>query len=127
MAEAAAQPSFPSDRVSLLASTELLKAGVDTARNAVMDRLAGLASPETAELPLGCGANVRHGTRNALAARGEDGTLRLMTATCPHMGGLLQYNALERTFDCPCHGARFDLEGRPVDGPIGVTLDPLDE
>lgn len=36
---------------------------------------------------------------------------------CPHMGCRLEWNPEEESYDCPCHGSRFDREGRLLDGP----------
>lgn len=36
---------------------------------------------------------------------------------CPHMGCRLEWNPQTQTFDCPCHGSRFDRNGRLIDGP----------
>lgn len=36
---------------------------------------------------------------------------------CPHMGCRLEWNPEEESYDCPCHGSRFDGEGRLIDGP----------
>lgn len=36
---------------------------------------------------------------------------------CPHLGCTLKWNAAERTWDCPCHGSRFDTEGKVLDNP----------
>lgn len=36
---------------------------------------------------------------------------------CPHMGCRLEWNPEEESYDCPCHGSRFDKEGHLVDGP----------
>ena len=44
----------------------------------------------------------------------------LLTPTaprCPHLGCALKYNAAEHSWDCPCHGSRFDEDGRLLDGP----------
>ncbi len=40
-----------------------------------------------------------------------------MVPNCPHMGCRLEWNADEETYDCPCHGSRFDREGHLIDGP----------
>lgn len=40
-----------------------------------------------------------------------------MVPDCPHMGCRLEWNPDEETYDCPCHGSRFDTEGRLLDGP----------
>ena len=39
------------------------------------------------------------------------------TKRCTHMGCKLAWNPQEGTWDCPCHGSRFDREGRLLDGP----------
>ena len=36
---------------------------------------------------------------------------------CPHMGCVLKWNEQERSWDCPCHGSRFDRRGRLLDNP----------
>ncbi|MBC8537964.1 FAD-dependent oxidoreductase [Christensenellaceae bacterium NSJ-63] len=43
--------------------------------------------------------------------------LRLKRPRCPHMGCALQWNSAEQTWDCPCHGSRFDAQGRLIDNP----------
>lgn len=40
-----------------------------------------------------------------------------MISNCPHMGCRLEWNPEEESYDCPCHGSRFDREGRLIDGP----------
>ena len=42
--------------------------------------------------------------------------------TCTHMGCKTQYNAEEGTWDCPCHGSRFDREGQVLEGPALQNL-----
>lgn len=41
---------------------------------------------------------------------------------CPHMGCRLEWNPEEETYDCPCHGSRFDAEGHLIDGPAQIDL-----
>ncbi len=58
--------------------------------------------------------------RPQLAVNACESTLNLLTPTlprCPHMGCALKYNRAEKTWDCPCHGSRFDREGRVIDNP----------
>lgn len=42
---------------------------------------------------------------------------RRVIPNCPHMGCRLEWNPAEKSYDCPCHGSRFDGEGRLIDGP----------
>lgn len=41
---------------------------------------------------------------------------------CPHMGCRLEWNPEEETYDCPCHGSRFDAEGHLIDGPAQIDI-----
>ncbi|MBC7744567.1 MAG: Rieske 2Fe-2S domain-containing protein [Flavobacterium sp.] len=36
---------------------------------------------------------------------------------CPHLGCIVQWNAAEKSFDCPCHGSRFTCRGKLINGP----------
>ena len=55
-----------------------------------------------------------------LALNALESAISLLTPTrprCPHLGCALKYNAAERSWDCPCHGSRFDENGKLLDGP----------
>ena len=58
--------------------------------------------------------------RPQLAANALESALGLLTPTtprCPHMGCALKYNASEHSWDCPCHGSRFQEDGALIDNP----------
>lgn len=46
-----------------------------------------------------------------------DGTAHVVSVKCPHLGCELSWNQTEKSWDCPCHGSRFDFRGRKLDGP----------
>ncbi len=48
--------------------------------------------------------------------RDDDGALHAVSARCTHMGCLVGFNAAERAWECPCHGSRFDTDGKVVQG-----------
>jgi Rieske Fe-S protein len=54
--------------------------------------------------------------------RNTDGELSAVSATCTHLGCRVHWNALEESWDCPCHGSRFAPDGRVLEGP---ALEPL--
>lgn len=54
--------------------------------------------------------------------RDEDNILHTYTAVCPHLGAILQWNADEKTFDCPAHGSRFTCEGKVINSPASSNL-----
>ena len=54
--------------------------------------------------------------------RDDDGELHAVSAICPHMGCVVDWNDAERTWDCPCHGSRFSYEGAVIRGPAMEDL-----
>jgi glycine/D-amino acid oxidase-like deaminating enzyme/nitrite reductase/ring-hydroxylating ferredoxin subunit len=68
------------------------------------------------------GAVVELNGKRAGAYRDPQGTLHLVDTTCTHMGCEVKWNPGERTWDCPCHGSRFDYKGNVVEGPAKKPL-----
>jgi glycine/D-amino acid oxidase-like deaminating enzyme/nitrite reductase/ring-hydroxylating ferredoxin subunit len=73
----------------------------------------------------GQGAIIRDGLRKIAAFRDDDGTLYQRSAVCTHLGCHLQWNAFERTWDCPCHGSHFAPDGTVLNGPAIAPLAEL--
>lgn len=81
----------------------------------------------TQKLANGEGAILSRGLKKMAVYRDERGELHSFSAVCPHLGCIVQWNADEKTFDCPCHGSRFTKEGAVVNGPAVSGLKPADE
>ena len=47
----------------------------------------------------------------------ESGVNHIVKNKCPHLGCSLVFNETEKTWDCPCHSSRFDIDGRAIKGP----------
>lgn len=69
-----------------------------------------------AELPL----------KPVAAYRDDAGVLHKVSATCTHLGCVVAWNAAERSWDCPCHGSRFDYDGKVIQGPAVKDLDRVE-
>jgi Rieske Fe-S protein len=59
------------------------------------------------------------------AYRDDGGTLHKVPLTCPHLGCLLMWNPDDLSWDCPCHGSRFDVDGNLLGDPAQENLAPL--
>lgn len=70
----------------------------------------------------GEGAVLRRGVHKVAVYRDRDGELHERSAVCVHLGCLVGWNAFEKTWDCPCHGSRFDALGHVVNGPANSDL-----
>jgi glycine/D-amino acid oxidase-like deaminating enzyme/nitrite reductase/ring-hydroxylating ferredoxin subunit len=81
----------------------------------------------TDDLKPGEGAVIRRGLKKIAAYRDEPGTLHEMTAVCPHLKCIVHWNRTETTWDCPCHGSRFDALGKVLNGPSVAGLAPVKE
>ena len=74
------------------------------------------------QVPPGSGAVIRRGLRKVAAYRDAAGSLHERSAVCPHLGCIVAWNAVEGTWDCPCHGSRFDVLGNVIHGPATSGL-----
>lgn len=70
----------------------------------------------------GSGAIMRDGLRRIAVYRAEDGSLQALSARCTHLGCVVHWNALEQSWDCPCHASRFDITGKVLHGPAPAAL-----
>ena len=79
-----------------------------------------VSSPD--EIKPGTGAVMRDGAKKYAVYRDDDGTVHIRSAVCPHLYCIVDWNSVERTWDCPCHGSRFDRFGKVVNGPAASDL-----
>jgi len=87
-----------------------------------LDWIKGSDLKNTADLPAGEGAVLSSGLKKIAVYRDYDNTLKAFSAVCPHLGCIVQWNDDEKSFDCPCHGSRFDTEGTVMNGPSATDL-----
>jgi glycine/D-amino acid oxidase-like deaminating enzyme/nitrite reductase/ring-hydroxylating ferredoxin subunit len=70
----------------------------------------------------GSGAVVRRGMKKIAVYRDELGNIHERSAVCTHLYCIVDWNSGEETWDCPCHGSRFDPFGRVINGPAITSL-----
>jgi glycine/D-amino acid oxidase-like deaminating enzyme/nitrite reductase/ring-hydroxylating ferredoxin subunit len=81
---------------------------------------------ELDQLKTGEGAILGKGLKKLAVYRDEHNNIHSFSAVCPHMGCVVQWNASEKSFDCPCHGSRFTKEGTVINGPASSDLKKLE-
>jgi glycine/D-amino acid oxidase-like deaminating enzyme/nitrite reductase/ring-hydroxylating ferredoxin subunit len=81
---------------------------------------------EVDELETGKGAILSKGLKRLAVYKDEQNNIHAFSAVCPYMGCMVQWNAEEKSFDCPCHGSRFTKEGVVVNGPATAGLERIE-
>ena len=77
------------------------------------------------DLRPGEGAVVEVDGEKVAAYLHDDGTTYALSARCQHMGCIVDWNSRARTWDCPCHGSRYQYDGAIINGPTTKPLPPV--
>ncbi|MDP9405339.1 MAG: FAD-dependent oxidoreductase [Actinomycetota bacterium] len=120
-------PAFDATRVEVSAATAKTFVGenLEVGKQLVSGYAERLRLPAASSLAPGQGAVVDAGGRDVAAYRDNDGRLHAVSPVCTHMGCTVTFNAAETTWDCPCHGSRFAVDGQPLEGPAARPLDAV--
>jgi Rieske Fe-S protein len=116
---------YDPSRKPLRAPLQYARENLNVAAQLFKNLTPGEVSSEEA-IPPNCGATLRRGVEKIAAYRDHAGELHEMSARCPHLGCVVAWNPGERTWDCPCHGSRFDAIGKVISGPANVPLAPVE-
>ncbi len=73
------------------------------------------------------GAVVRSGLSKTAVYRDAAGVVHTLSAVCRHLGCIVTWNAAEKTWDCPCHGSRYDRFGVVINGPANSNLKEVND
>ena len=114
-------------RVSLRGQslTELAKHNLDVA----VQYAKGYLAPDLGsvnDIPPGEGRIIRRGAKKIAAYRDENGKVIEKSAVCTHLKCIVEWNNMEKSWDCPCHGSRFAPTGEVLNGPAIMALEDVD-
>ena len=112
---------YDPSRVTLRAAGDFARENSNVALQ-YTDWLTGGDVASAADVRPGSGAIVRRGLEKIAVYRDEQGQVHQCLAKCPHLGCLVHWNPAETTWDCPCHGSRFDRYGKVISGPANRDL-----
>jgi glycine/D-amino acid oxidase-like deaminating enzyme/nitrite reductase/ring-hydroxylating ferredoxin subunit len=113
---------YDPSRKPVRAAGTFLEENADVVAHLVKDWIAPGEVSNVEEIPNGQGAILRQGASKLAIYRDEAGALHVRSAVCTHLGCIVQWNGGEKSWDCPCHGSRFDTEGRVLNGPTTKAL-----
>lgn len=106
----------------LTGAPKFVKENLSTAKHLVAGYL-GTKPHALEEVGAGEGHILKIDGRHVAAFRDEEGNLHTVSAVCTHLGCMLGWNATDRTWDCHCHGSRFDIKGEVLHGPAVTPLE----
>jgi Rieske Fe-S protein len=113
---------FAVERKKLSSAWDYIAENKDYPYYLLKGTLEAASTSDLADVPPCEGRIVRIDGRKWTAFRSEDGTLHVRSAVCPHLGCIVEWNQAEKTWDCPCHGSRFDAKGAVIAGPAESPL-----
>ncbi len=115
---------FSPNRLSLRSAPELVQLNAKVGVDFLLDRVKPAEEGSADGVPAGQARVVRDGLGKKGVYRDETGGLHAVSLRCTHLGCLLRFNSAERSWDCPCHGSRFDVDGAVLEGPAVDPLEP---
>lgn len=116
---------FSPQRFNTATMAEVLREGGQAIKGLGLQHL---TVPETAvkDLPIGHGGVVNIDGEKAGVYRDDAGVLHAVSTRCAHMGCQVEWNPDEKSWDCPCHGSRYDMHGHLIDNPAQEDLPPAE-
>lgn len=114
---------YDPSRISLRSAGRFIKENVNAVAQ-FSDYVTRGDVDDAGKIANGTGAVVRRGLKKVAIYRDTRGGLHECSAICPHLGCIVEWNATEHSWDCPCHGSRFDPAGNVVNGPAVKGLSP---
>jgi glycine/D-amino acid oxidase-like deaminating enzyme/nitrite reductase/ring-hydroxylating ferredoxin subunit len=113
---------FSPHRLSLRGAPTVLRLNAKVAKDFVGDRVVPADVATADEVPVDEARTVPDGPGKKGVYRDSAGRLHAVSLRCTHLGCLLRFNGAERSWDCPCHGSRFDVDGAVLEGPATRPL-----
>ena len=107
---------FDPSRTPLRNLTEYVKENINVAYQ-YTDWLTPSEVSSAEEIPIDSGSVLREGLSKSCVYHESSDHFEKKSAVCTHLGGIVHWNDIEKTWDCPCHGSRFSSKGKVIEGP----------
>ncbi|MCC2645182.1 MAG: oxidoreductase [Burkholderiales bacterium] len=113
---------YDPSRIPLSSGVEFAKENLNMAGCMVKGWVSSGEADNIQQIKNGEGAVLRSGFSKIAVYKDEKGEVYKCSAVCPHLGCIVQWNKGEKSWDCPCHGSRFDHKGQILNGPSAKPL-----
>jgi glycine/D-amino acid oxidase-like deaminating enzyme/nitrite reductase/ring-hydroxylating ferredoxin subunit len=126
MGESEFKDLFDPGRIKPIAGfTEFIKENADVANRFVADRLGIDKIDSVAQLPIDSGEIVEYDGQKLAIYKDTKGEVHALDPVCTHTGCIVNWNSTEKSWDCPCHGGRFNAHGQVLTGPTRLDLERI--
>jgi glycine/D-amino acid oxidase-like deaminating enzyme/Rieske Fe-S protein len=112
-------------RISFRSATNFLKENTNVAAQ-YTEWLELKASPDFDAFDVIEGVVYRQGLKLLGAYKNDEDEIKFISVACSHLGGVVHWNNVEKSWDCPCHGSRFDSSGKVIEGPALSDLEQVE-
>jgi Rieske Fe-S protein len=113
----------PSRFKPVTSARDFISENMNVAKEFMADRIETPELDDLEKIPTGGGEVVEWKGERVALYKDERGNLYACSATCTHMGCIVHWNSAEKSWDCPCHGSRFNFDGRVIQGPANKDLE----
>ncbi|ELR98119.1 glycine/D-amino acid oxidase, deaminating [Gloeocapsa sp. PCC 73106] len=113
---------YEATRANPFVTSKFLQQNLDVGKHWFGDRLKGLFTDSDMDLKPEEGKVIVESGKRMAIYRDAQGELHKISAVCTHLGCIVNWNSAEKSWDCPCHGARFSYEGKVICAPAVEDL-----
>jgi Rieske Fe-S protein len=118
---------FSPDRLKPVAGfANFVKENLDVVKEFIGKRLSKDKLQGLAELAPGEGRLVKYEGKSLALYKDDNGQIHAINPVCTHAKCTVGWNTAEKTWDCPCHGARYDIDGQVLTGPARMDLEVVE-
>ncbi|PRY54609.1 glycine/D-amino acid oxidase-like deaminating enzyme [Arcticibacter pallidicorallinus] len=105
---------------------EFVRENADVAYRYIADRVKISKLDSVSSLASDSGTVVKYEDKKVAVYKDSGGGIHALDPVCTHAGCIVKWNGTEKSWDCPCHGGRFDIDGKVLTGPPRKDLQKLD-
>lgn len=117
---------FSPSRIKPIAGfSEFVSENADVVYHFIADRLTIESTDSLTQIPSDAGQVLEINGKKIAAYRDQNGLIHAVSPVCVHAGCIVTWNNAEKTWDCPCHGARYDIDGTVLTGPATKNLQQI--